>query len=135
MQIETALTMAQQMQIPIQQKDGGNYLPVLFSDDPATEDVNEAEVEMENFANRVMLMRLVMASDETMGNKELIWTYHSSGNIGLAEAKPRNVIENSSGQWVGGWSGMSPTLNIVEQFYTKDGKRPIEDPNLSLIHI
>lgn len=131
MQIETALTMASQMQIPVQPKDGGNYLPVLFSDDPATEDVNEAEVEMEKFANHVMLMRLVMASDETMGNKELIWTYHSSGDIGLAEAKPRNVIENSSGQWVGGWSGLSPTLNIVEQFYTKDGKRPVEDPNFA----
>lgn len=131
MQVETALTIARQNDVPILPENGGNYLPVRFQDDPTTEDVDEGAAALEDFANHVMLMRFVAASDETMGNKELIWTYHSSGDIGLPEGKARNIIANSSGQWVGGWSGMSPTLNIVEQFYTKNGKRPAEDPQFA----
>lgn len=130
MQVEDALTMAQQLSVPIYEKDGGNYLPVLFQDDPATEDVDEADVKKRDFANHVMLMRFLSASDETMGNKEGIWTVHT-GDVGLPEAKPRNIIQGSDGSWYGGWSGMSPTINIVEQFYTKNGKRPAEDADFA----
>lgn len=119
MQVEYARMLANNQSVPILPQDGGNYLPGIDTTTP----------EGQEFAEKVMLMRYVMASDETMGNKEFIWTVHSTNNIGLAEAKPRNIIANNSGSWVGGWAGLSPTLNIVQQFYTRNGKRPAEDPD------
>lgn len=123
MQIEDALKMAQDRSVPIYEEDGGNYIPVDFQG----ETDEEIAAKKKEFAERVMLMRYVAASDEPMGNKEYIFTCFDS-NDGVASSKPRNIVQNNSGGWVGGWSGCSPTLQMVETFYTINGKRPADDP-------
>ena len=73
-------------------------------------------------------MRYAAAADEGQGNKELIWTNHTTPN--QRTFKPRNMIYKGSGdQWEGGWSGGSITLQAVEKFYTQNGKLPKYDPN------
>ena len=77
-----------------------------------------------------MLMRYVAASDEEMGNKELIFTVNNQTTSDIAFASlPRNVIENNNGEWFSGFCGISPTLEMVEAFYTVNGKLPAKDPD------
>lgn len=86
--------------------------------------------EGEKFIKRTLLMRYVVCSDETMGNKEFIWGNTSAGySVSYAAlcGTPRNVISLNSGNKFSGWSALSPTLNIIESFYTKNGKLPAND--------
>lgn len=126
MQIEDALKMARDRSVPIYEEDGGNYIPVDFEGDTD----EEIAAKKREFAERVMLMRYVAASDEPMGNKEYIFTCFDS-NESVRGGKPRNIVQNNSDGWEGGWSGVSPTLQMVETFYTINGKRPADDPNFT----
>ena len=83
----------------------------------------------EEFLKRVMLMRYVAASDEEMGNHELIFTMNNNASSEISFASlPRNVIKNNNGEWYSGYAGISPTLEMVESFYTVNGKLPEKDP-------
>lgn len=119
LQVEDALAMADRDGVPVLPEDGGNFLPV-----PDTANYQQYK----DLAEHVMLMRYVAASDETMGNKELIFTCFDTSEP-VRGSKPRNIVQDNNGNWVGGWAGVSPTLQMVEMFYTLDGKRPAEDPN------
>ncbi|MCI5717126.1 MAG: RagB/SusD family nutrient uptake outer membrane protein [Alistipes sp.] len=121
MQVEDALAMADRQGVPVLPEDGGNYLPVTDTADYQ---------QYKDIAEHIMLMRYVAASDETMGNKELIFTCFDS-NESVRGGKPRNIVQDNNGNWVGGWSGVSPTLQMVEMFYTINGKRPAEDPKFT----
>ena len=118
MQVEDALSIADRQGVPILPEEGGNFLPV-------TDTTNYEQYK--DFAEHVMLMRYVAASDEGLGNKELIFTCFDS-NESVRGGKPRNIVQNNSNGWVGGWCGVSPTLQMVETFYTINGKRPADDP-------
>lgn len=118
MQVEDALSIADRQGVPILPEEGGNFLPV-------TDTTNYEQYK--DFAEHVMLMRYVAASDEGLGNKELIFTCFDS-NESVRGGKPRNIVLDNSNGWVGGWSGVSPTLQMVETFYTINGKRPADDP-------
>ena len=121
MQVEDALAIADRQSVPILPEDGGNFLPVT--------DTTDYE-QYKDFAEHVMLMRYVAASDEGLGNKELIFTCFDS-NESVRGGKPRNIVQDNSNGWVGGWSGVSPTLQMVETFYTINGKRPADDPEFT----
>ena len=121
MQNEDALSIADRQGVPILPEEGGNFLPVT--------DTTDYE-QYKDFAEHVMLMRYVAASDEGMGNKELIFTCFDS-NESVRGGKPRNIVQDNSNGWVGGWSGVSPTLQMVETFYTINGKRPADDPEFA----
>ena len=121
MQVEDALSIADRQGVPILPEDGGNFLPV-------TDTTNYEQYK--DFAEHVMLMRYVAASDEGLGNKELIFTCFDS-NESVRGGKPRNIVQDNSNGWVGGWSGVSPTLQMVETFYTINGKRPADDPEFT----
>lgn len=118
MQVEDALAIAERQGVPVLPEDGGNYLPLT--------DTTSFQ-QYKDFAEHVMLMRYVSASDETMGNKELIFTCFDT-SLSIREGKPRNIVQDNNGNWVGGWAGLSPTLNMVKMFYTINGKRPADDP-------
>lgn len=121
MQVEDALAIADRQGVPILPEEGGNFLPVT--------DTTDYE-QYKDFAEHVMLMRYVAASDEPLGNKELIFTCFDS-NESVRGGKPRNIVQNNNGEWIGGWSGVSPTLQMVETFYTINGKRPADDPEFT----
>ena len=89
------------------------------------------------FYKRVLLMRYAMASDETMGNHELIWTVLGKGQWYLTTMSlvwgslPRRIIKKNDGNWQYCYSHINPTLETVEAFYTKNGKLPKDDPDFT----
>ena len=89
------------------------------------------------FYKRVLLMRYAMASDETMGNHELIWTVLGKGQWYLTTKShvwgslPRRIIKKNDGNWQYCYSHINPTLETVEAFYTKNGKLPKNDPDFT----
>ena len=89
------------------------------------------------FYKRVLLMRYAMASDETMGNHELIWTVLGRGQWYLTTKShvwgslPRRIIKKNDGNWQYCYSHINPTLETVEAFYTKNGKLPKNDPDFT----
>uniref|UniRef100_A0AB33JKK4 RagB/SusD family nutrient uptake outer membrane protein n=1 Tax=Prevotella sp. GTC17260 TaxID=3236796 RepID=A0AB33JKK4_9BACT len=78
------------------------------------------------FKERVLLMRYVTATRITQGNKEIIWGLANQGDV-IIGSLPHRIIKNNSGGWHSGYSGVSPTLNTVEKFYTENGKLPAKD--------
>ena len=88
------------------------------------------------FYKRVLLMRYLAASDETMGNRELIWTcasnyWHRTTLSFVWGSLPRRIILTTNGQWQYCYSHVNPTLETVEAFYTKNGKLPKDDPDFT----
>lgn len=102
---------------------------------PGLEDMFDGDAgKQEEFKKRVMLMRYLSASDETMQNKELIFTTFGDGQVTSQNARaalPRNIIINNNGTYYSGYCGISPTLETVEAFYTSRGKLPAEDPEFT----
>ena len=115
---EDAEVLMSQNQVKWDPREGGCWYPGI---DPSTP-------QGEQFYKTVMTMRYMAASDEGQGNRELIWTNHTTPN--QRSFKPRNMIYGGSGdQWNGGWAGGSVLLNAVEMFYTENGKLPKYDAN------
>lgn len=94
--------------------------------------VDPSTPEGKEFIERTMLMRYVVCSDETMGNYEYVWgstsAEYASEYVSMCGI-PRNVVTLNSGTEWSGWSALSPTLNIVESFYTRNGRLPANDPD------
>lgn len=78
------------------------------------------------FKQRVLLMRYVTATRVNQGNYEMIWGLANQGDI-IIGSLPHRIIENNSGGWHSGYSGVSPTLNAVQSFYTENGTLPEYD--------
>lgn len=87
----------------------------------------------DEFKMHVMQMRYLMTTNETQGNKELIFgTFHSSYSADQWDMKlPHAITVDVKGNKIGRWSGYSPTLYTVEQFNTKNGYLPAKDPNFT----
>lgn len=122
MQMNDAESISQRLDVPAT----GSWIPGV---DTATEEGKE-------FAKRIMLMRYVVASDILDGNKELIMTMRVSDSDNTAadnarSGMPRRIVKNTSNTWIGGYAGISPTLQTVEAFYTKQGKLPAFDTNFT----
>lgn len=94
---------------------------------PFVPGVNKSTPEGEQFLKKVMLMRYLVTTRVNEGNKEMIWGLADQGNMVIGSI-PHFVIEQNNGSIWGGYSGVAPLLNTsIEYFYTKNGKRPIED--------
>lgn len=93
---------------------------------------NPSKEEDKAFLKKVYLMRYVVTTRVTEGNKEIIWGLANQGNI-VRGSMPHFIqmkSNNTPETW--GYSGVSPILNTtVEYFYTKNGKRPSEDPSFA----
>ena len=94
------------------------YIPGITDSDLSTE-------EKEKFIKTVLKMQYSVCTRESAGNKEIIWG--NSAQPSLFAMFPHRIIQVSNGTWSSGWSGQAPTLNTVEMFYTKNGKRPAHD--------
>lgn len=92
--------------------------------------VDSSTPERKDFIKHMMLMRYVVCSDETMGNCEYIWGSISAGYDATYVSMcglPRNLIQLNTGTDFSGWSALSPTLNMIESFYTENGELPAND--------
>ena len=79
----------------------------------------------ETFLKRVLLMNYAITAIETQGNAERIWGA-SFQDENLTAALPHNIIY-ANGSWRSGYSGIAPTLNTAERFYTANGELPDYD--------
>lgn len=86
------------------------------------------EAAKEKFLKTVMKMRYVVATRSVDGNKEIIWGNWNHDMNGSYARLPLRIIRYTGGSWWSGYSGVAPTLNSVEAFYTKNGKLPARDP-------
>lgn len=85
--------------------------------------------EDQEFLKRVLLMRNVVATRTSDGNKEIIWGSSNQGNM-IDGSLPHYVLTQNNGSRWGRWSGVSPLLNTsIRYFYTEKGYRPEEDTN------
>lgn len=108
-------------------RNDGLELPYI----PGRESDTEENIE---FKKRVLLFEYLMNANEGQGNKELIWANritsdYNNGGEATTVRLPAKVVRQSNGQYVGGWSGIAPTLYTVQHFYTENGKLPAKDPN------
>lgn len=87
----------------------------------------DAAAKDREFMERVLLMRYVVTTRYKEGNRETIWGLAGQGDM-IIGSLPHRVIKNNQGTWKSGYSGVSPTLNTVERFYTENGV-PIETDN------
>ncbi|MRJ11204.1 RagB/SusD family nutrient uptake outer membrane protein [Ornithobacterium rhinotracheale] len=96
---------------------------------PFVPNVNENTDEGQKFLKKVMLMRYLVTTRVSEGNKEIIWGYPHQGNMVIGSL-PHAILKQSNGNYVNGYSGVAPVLNTsIEYFYTKNGKRPAYDSN------
>lgn len=95
---------------------------------PGISDGDIDQSEKDEFLKNVMKMRYVVATRPNDGNKEVIWG-NWNNESGSYAYLPLRIIKYTGGQWWSGYSGVSPTLNTVQMFYTKDGKLPQYDEN------
>lgn len=79
----------------------------------------------DTFKKHVMLMRYILTTRYSDGNREILWGLAGTDLYNqILSCLPLHCSKQSSGTWNDGYSGMSPYLNAVERFYTKDGKLP-----------
>ena len=98
---------------------------------PFVPGVNSQTPEGEAFLKKVLLMRYLVSTRSTEGNKEIIWGLANQGNM-IIGSLPHGILTHSNGSIYSGYSGVSPVLNTsIEYFYTKDGKRPEFDSNFA----
>lgn len=88
-------------------------------------DYSSQPTEQQKFLKKIMMFRYLVTTRENEGNKEVIWGI--SWQPTLDAQLPHRILKASNGNWINGWSGVSPTLYSVEHFYTKDGKLPADD--------
>ena len=87
------------------------------------------EAARQEIAKRTMLMRYVTVARPNQGNKEIMWgCLWLNNEICSWASYPHYVLIRENGQPAGGWGMISPTLQTVESFFTKNGKRPADDP-------
>ncbi|WP_159637236.1 RagB/SusD family nutrient uptake outer membrane protein [Sphingobacterium composti Ten et al. 2007 non Yoo et al. 2007] len=99
-------------------------LPHIPGLDPNTE-------EGEAFRQKVMMLRYLNTARPDEGNRETIWAMTSQWAADedmRMSSMPHYVLTSNENQNIGGWSGQSPTLYTMENFYTRNGILPEEDP-------
>lgn len=98
------------------------YVPGLSDLSYEADKDAEAIAERDAFLKTIMKMRYLVTTRVDEGNKEIIWgNWNTSIYYIQSSSIPHHVLKNSSGTWLNGWSGVAPTLNVVENFYTKNG--------------
>lgn len=98
---------------------------------PFVPGINEQSEEGKAFLKKVLLMRYLVTTRVNEGNKEIIWGLADQGDM-VSGSIPHYVLTLSSGSFYGGYSGVAPILNTsIHYFYTRNGKRPVYDPNFA----
>ncbi|AVM51057.1 RagB/SusD family nutrient uptake outer membrane protein [Capnocytophaga sp. oral taxon 878] len=98
---------------------------------PYVPGVDKNTPEGKAFLKKVMLMRYLTVSRYSEGNHEIVWPSADQGNFIYGQV-PHHVFTRTNKQNVGYYSGVSPVLNTsIHYFYTKNGKRPANDPTFA----
>lgn len=98
---------------------------------PFVPGVNPETEEGETFLEKVLLMRYLVTTRTTEGNDEIIWGLASQGNM-INGSIPHFIQYHNNGTVIGYYSGVSPIFNTsISNFYTKNGKRPANDPDFA----
>lgn len=87
----------------------------------------EAIAEREEFLKNILKMRYLVTTRADEGNSEIIWGNWNKDNNGINAILPHRVLKLNNGTWWNCWSGVSPTLNTVQNFYTRNGLPITED--------
>jgi len=97
------------------------YVPGLsdLQFDPETE--GDLEEQRTAFLQTVLKLRYLMTTRADEGNREVIWGNWSFNTGNVPVFMPHQIVKRSDGTWYSYWSGVSPTLNSVQNFYTKNG--------------
>ena len=98
---------------------------------PFVPGVNAETPEGKAFLKKVLLMRYLVTTRVTEGNREIIWGLADQGSMVMGSL-PHGIFKLSNGTDYSGYSGVAPILNTsIEYFYTKNGKRPAFDDNFA----
>lgn len=89
-------------------------------------DVSSSQKEFMRYVFR-MRYALLSRANATGKCQEVVWGLAEQSLV-VSGCLPRRMFEKTDGTWQDGWSGVSPTLEAIKQFYTKDGY-PITDVN------
>lgn len=81
----------------------------------------EAIADRTAFLETIMKLRYLVTTRENEGNHEIIWGNWNKDNSGLYATLPHRILKLNNGTWWNGYSGVSPTLNSVQNFYTENG--------------
>ncbi len=89
--------------------------------------------EWDDFRKRVIMLRYLVTTSKNDGNNETVWGFVLKGtalkdNNTVMASHPHWVLKDVSGQNIGGYGGLSPTLYTVEHFFTDKGLLPEDDP-------
>lgn len=87
--------------------------------------------EYDDFKKKVLLMRYVLTARPTEGNKEFVWGLNTGDDSMIIHSLPTRILQQSNGNWYSGYSGIAPTLNSAEYFYTANGKTPDTDDDFT----
>ena len=87
----------------------------------------DAIIERSAFLETIMKLRYMLTTRANEGNYEIIWGNWNKDNNGIYAILPHRVLKLNNGTWWNGYSGVSPTLNSVQNFYTKNGLPITED--------
>lgn len=91
---------------------------------PVTDESARKEI-----AKRTMMFRYLSVARPNQGNKEILWgMLWLTNEICSWASYPHYVLVKENGQPAGGWGMINPTLQSVESFFTKNGRRPADDP-------
>lgn len=85
----------------------------------------------DEFKKAVLMYRYLSTARFYEGNTEIIWGLNKSDDSFLTASMPNHVMQLNNGNWVNGYSGISPTRYTVEKFYMADGSLlDTSDPTL-----
>lgn len=88
---------------------------------PFVPGVNGSTPAEKEFLNKVSTLRYMMVATGKEGNREVVWQLDSSDDEFVWCALPKRIIQQTNGNWISGYGGISPYLNTMERFYTASG--------------
>lgn len=91
------------------------------------DELKNVDASQKDFMKYVFRMRYALLSRANATGKcqEVVWGLADQSSI-VNGCLPRRMFKKTDNTWQDGWSGVSPTLEAIKQFYTKDGY-PITD--------
>lgn len=98
----------------------------LYQESNFTE-LNDVDATKKEFMKYVFRMRYALLSRANATGKcqEVVWGIADQSSI-VFGCLPRKMFMKTDNMWMNGYSGVSPTLEAIKQFYTKNGY-PITD--------
>lgn len=92
-------------------------------------ELKDIDAGKKDFMKYVLRMRYALLSRPNVTGKcqEVVWGLADQSSIVMG-CLPRRMFKKTDDKWMNGYSGVSPTLEAVKQFYTKEGY-PITDEN------